>query len=326
METLNREEIEGQIIDLYCNQKKTYREIQKIVRKSPRDIKAILKKVEPELSSLSTRSQAYELYSERKSPIEVAVRLDISEPEATQFYRKYWRLNQLYDLDKIYEETSGNFSSLVELYRRMKAAGMNVTQVIRLLSMANNDLQSIEYQCRELRRKSASLEASNRNAARTLEQLTYVISETQTTLDHYESLNKQQRSEMNRLFDQKTQLEEFVECFDDNVGYVKVKENIKQEVENNLTDPKGLVGLALLALIESLRKDPSKFQLLYYQMSTDIMAKIPSQLLTQSCSSQNYSISNMNEKPFQDYNNPTEAFQSFVLNEAGEIYEKLLDN
>lgn len=108
METLNRDEIEGQIIDLYRDQKKTYREIQKIVRKSPRDIKAILRKVEPELSSLSTPSQAYKLYSERKSPNEVAIRLNIREPEATQFYREYWRLNQLYDLDKIYEEIRGN--------------------------------------------------------------------------------------------------------------------------------------------------------------------------------------------------------------------------
>lgn len=202
---------------------------------------------------------------------------------------------------------------------------MNIAHVIKLLSMANNDLQSIEYRCQELGRETASLEASNRNAARILEQLTYAISETQNTLDHYESLRKQHRSEMDRLFDQKTELEEFVECFkNNNVEYIKAKENIKQEVESNLTNPKQLVRLTLLALIESLRKDPTKFQLLYYQMSTDIMAT-PSQLLTKSYSSQNYSISNMNEKPFQDYNNPTEAFQSFVLNEAGEIYEKLLD-
>jgi hypothetical protein len=45
MQGLNRKEIEDLVIDLYHNQKKTYREIQKIVRKSPRDIKLILDKI-----------------------------------------------------------------------------------------------------------------------------------------------------------------------------------------------------------------------------------------------------------------------------------------
>jgi polyhydroxyalkanoate synthesis regulator phasin len=44
MQGLNRQETEDYIIDLY--QKKTFREIQKIVRKSPRDIRAILDKGE----------------------------------------------------------------------------------------------------------------------------------------------------------------------------------------------------------------------------------------------------------------------------------------
>ena len=47
MQILNRHETEDLILDLYHNKKKTFREIQKIVRKSPRDIKAILDKVDP---------------------------------------------------------------------------------------------------------------------------------------------------------------------------------------------------------------------------------------------------------------------------------------
>ena len=47
MIVLNRQETEDYVVDLYYNQKKTYREIQKILRKNPRDIKAILDKAEP---------------------------------------------------------------------------------------------------------------------------------------------------------------------------------------------------------------------------------------------------------------------------------------
>src|SRR3954452_25583837 len=98
MNPLNRKETEDLIIDLYYNQKKTFREIQTIVRKSPRDIKVIMNKVEPERSALSTPAQAYRLYSEGKTPIEVAVILNVREPEATQFNLEYWKLSQLHSL------------------------------------------------------------------------------------------------------------------------------------------------------------------------------------------------------------------------------------
>ena len=64
MQPLNRQETEDLVVDLYYNQKKTFREIQKLVRKSPRDIRAILNKVEPERSSLSASSLAYRMFME----------------------------------------------------------------------------------------------------------------------------------------------------------------------------------------------------------------------------------------------------------------------
>lgn len=327
METLNRQETENLIVDLYYNQKKTFREIQQIVRKSSRDIKAILDKADPGRSSLSQSSQAYGFFSAGKSPEQVAIILNLREPEVTQLYREYWRLNQLYELDKIYEETKGNFSFLLELYSQTKAACMTVAHIIRLLRVANKDLPSIEYGCQELRMEAASLEARSQNAARTLEQLNYVILETQNTLDHYELQRKLQREELDKIFYQKTQLEEFIEYFKSNsTEYAEIKEIVKQEVENTLTNPKKLLRLALLTLIESLRKDPSKFQLLYYQMSTDITPITPSKSLTSTFSSLGCPSLNMNEKPFQDNDNATKTFQNFVLNEAESLYDKLLED
>src|SRR5690242_15937302 len=101
MNLLNRQETEDLIIDLYYNQKKTFREIQQIVRKSPRDIKVILNKAEPGRSSLSIQAQAYRLFSEGKTPIEVAIILNIREPAATQFNLEYWKLSQLDSLSQI---------------------------------------------------------------------------------------------------------------------------------------------------------------------------------------------------------------------------------
>ena len=122
MRPLNRQETEDYIINLYNNQKKTFREIQKIVRKSPRDIRSILNKVEPERASLSASSRAYKLFHEGESPIMVAIHLNLREEDVTQYYTEYWRLRHLHDLYHIYEEIKDDIWSLIDLYQSMKYA------------------------------------------------------------------------------------------------------------------------------------------------------------------------------------------------------------
>jgi hypothetical protein len=107
MKGLTRQEKEKLVLELY-SQGKSYHEMAKEARVSLRDIGPILKKSGVE-QSLSVSSQAYKLFSEGKSPSEVAIALNIREPEVTQLYREFWRLNQLYELDQLYEETRINY-------------------------------------------------------------------------------------------------------------------------------------------------------------------------------------------------------------------------
>jgi transposase len=116
MTILTRQERERLVINLY-NYGKTYREIAKKAKKSPRDIRIILNKAVEEKTEeqqdnnsgeknqecLSLSAQAYKLFSDRKTPLEVAIVLNLREPEATEFYKEYWKLKQLYNLNIVYE-------------------------------------------------------------------------------------------------------------------------------------------------------------------------------------------------------------------------------
>ena len=104
MQGLNRKELEDYVIDLYHNQKKTFREIQKIVRKSPRDIRAILDKVEPERTSPTESSRAYKMCMDGYNPAQIAITLGLREKEVSDYYGEYWNLNGMYQLNQIYEE------------------------------------------------------------------------------------------------------------------------------------------------------------------------------------------------------------------------------
>src|ERR687891_2454445 len=140
MTILTRQERERLVLDLYYNQGKTYREISKEARISPRDIGVILNKVieekteglkeeqqedndsdknQEQHSTLST--QAYKLFSEGKTPLEVAITLNLGESEATKFYREYWKLKQLHNLNMVYEETKSDIAPFLRLYRLSKS-------------------------------------------------------------------------------------------------------------------------------------------------------------------------------------------------------------
>src|SRR5215216_5737356 len=124
---LSREEKERQVIDLY-SQGKTYRQIAEEVRISPNDIHTILKKKEEEKNnSIVTNNKkqptssiatgAYKLFNEKKTTVEVAIALNLTEPRVSKMYREYWKLRGLDILYLIYKETNGKIWPLWKLYQ-----------------------------------------------------------------------------------------------------------------------------------------------------------------------------------------------------------------
>jgi predicted transcriptional regulator len=162
---LTRQEKEKLVIDLY-NHNKTYREIAKEVRISPRDIGAILKKASEEVKekqdikeSLSLSTKAYRLFSEDKTLIEVAIALDLTESEATKYYEEYLNLKQLHELRMVYEEIGPDIMHFLELYKLSRSARMKPEHVVNLLQIANGYLPLLEQKCKKLRKEIDSLES-----------------------------------------------------------------------------------------------------------------------------------------------------------------------
>jgi hypothetical protein len=116
--------------------------------------------------NMSQAAQAYNLFSDDKTPVDVAIMLNLRHAEVTEFYREYWKLKQLYDPSQVYEEIKGDIGSFLNLYKLAKAAGMNAQHVVNVLKIANNHLPSVEYRCEKLKREEASLQAVNHNSAR----------------------------------------------------------------------------------------------------------------------------------------------------------------
>jgi predicted DNA-binding protein YlxM (UPF0122 family) len=75
------------VIDLYFNQHKSYAEIAQIEKISPRDIHPIIEEEESRRQKYKQQeisAQAYQLFSEGKTPVEVSITLNLRDPEALE--------------------------------------------------------------------------------------------------------------------------------------------------------------------------------------------------------------------------------------------------
>src|SRR6185437_7503957 len=238
-----RQEKERLVLDLY-NQGKSTREISEEARMSFRDIGAILNKAieeketnKEQAEKMSQSTQAYKLFSEGKSPVHVAIALNIREPEVAKFYVEYWKLVQLHSLNWVYEQVKDDIRYFVKLYISAKVARMGVEQVVNLLKIANNDLPLVEHKCERLKREVDDLEANKHNSARILQEISDQIATMRKTLDQYQLSCKEERLELTKIQLQKVRLEGLVDNFQNNdEGYVKIRNTAEEKVVSILSD------------------------------------------------------------------------------------------
>jgi transposase len=327
---LTRQERERLVLDLYYNQGKTYREISKEARISPRDIRVILNKVNEEKKEasqeqqdndddkkhqkqehrhLSLAAQAYKLFSDRKTPLEVAIALNLRESEATKFYKEYWKLKQLHNLNMVYEETNGDIEPFLRLYRLSKVKGKGVQQVVNLLAIVNNDLPSIEERFKRLRNDVSMLQFRKHTLERNIYQLNNQIASTTKLLNSLRMSCGRERREIEKLYNEKARLKALVTGFKSNNGdYLnKIKQAAEENVKSVLTDNKLLLKFSMRSIIESLRMNPELRNFVLYKISNNAYDS-------------NYLSLMSRQQQHQSFN---DSYTALILEEAEKLYNKL---
>jgi hypothetical protein len=254
---LSRQEKERLVVDLY-NQGKTIRDIAKDLRISFRDIGSILKKASGEMEekrdikeSLSPSVQAYRLFSKGKTPIDVAITLNLSEAETTKYYEEYWDLNQMHELRMVYDEIGGDILHFLKLYRLSKVVHMNPEHVVKLLQIANEYLPVLEMKYKRLTKEIDSLEfekQKSRDLGNKVKGLTEV--------------SQKYREDIKNLDKEKTRLETLVKIFENSSEYKKIRQATEEVVTNSLLKRKDHLKLAVSCVIEAILRDPVKFNYL----------------------------------------------------------------
>ena len=340
---LTRQEREQAVLALY-NQGKTIREIAKEIRMSFRDIGTVLKKEEKENErqkrqlenniassssdndqrDTSSSTQAYKLFSQAKTPVDVAIELNLSEKQVTKFYREYWKLKGLYKLNLIHDEIKDDIAYFAKLYRLSKAAGKSAEHVVHLLNISNNDLFALEAKYKKLQENVDVLESKELDANINLVELKSQIQNANMRLNTYRLSCQKEVKKTLELHRQNMELNSLLRQFkNSDEEYHKIRYAAKQAIRSVLLDSRQLLKLALLSLIESLRADPIKFNFIIHGMPSPL-AMSKSTIIDHAGSDSNYYVKSSSS--YYDQNKYAETLTEVIVNEAASIYEKVVND
>ena len=267
MVVLTRKQRETLVISLYENEK-TYREIARELRMSPNTIKAILNKAGlDQITSISSR--VFELYSQDKTPLEVAITLGLKSEEVLRYHHEYFMLLGCTEFTKVYLQIKDNPWTYVNLVKLALNSRMSDGEVVELLKIANGHLPRVRLEYDRLKAELNSLEDEKSNSTEDYHRLCNGISGMKITVDQLQLTIRESKDEKAKLESQKIRLQNFIKDFQNsNIEYNKVKQAIEGEVEYVLEDRRRLLRMAIQSVIELLRLDPQKFHAFYYNQST----------------------------------------------------------
>lgn len=301
---------------------KTYREIAREVGVSPNTIKAILNRAGlDQTTSISAR--VFELYTQQKTPLQVAIILGLKAEDAIRYHREYFMLLGCTEFTKVYPKIKDNPWPYVNLVKLALNSGMGDDEVVELLRIANNDLPRVRLDYDRLKDEKNSLEANVQQAERTLQEITDRTSKESKTLEHYRSIYSQIKEETENLNTKKARIETAIDSFhNDNEVYIKFRQMIKREIESIISNPRRLLEFALASIFESSRKHPGKLHAMYYNMPT---IRTMRRSLSRTPVEENHRQDEQYEQYVYQYATDYDTSKSILLYEAELLYNQMIE-
>ena len=233
------EERKKRVIDLYFNQHKSYAEIAQIEKMSPRDIHAIIKEEETRRQEHKDQQQhqemsakSFQLFSEGKRPVQVAITLNLGPSQVTKLYIGYWKLKRLHILNLIHKETNGKLGPFLKLYKELiKKRRMSIEQVANTVEIAIYKLPYMESLYRQAKDQVDKMQRTRQMLANDIAGLERKLSVLDKTAFSCEQERMRTEQRVQELNDKKDRLEKMIANILNGEGYSKLKQIVKENVK-----------------------------------------------------------------------------------------------
>ena len=212
---------------LYYEEGKNTREIARIERISIRDISAVIKEEEARKQSHEDDSQkqlegktaasAYNLFKQGKTPVEVAIELELAEPQVSKFYKEYLHLQGFPEIVSLCDKIGEDSWAYLELYQLCNSSGMSNKEVVTAVDICLNKLPSVERNYFQIRKKVNELAGTEREL-----------------LGHNEVLKGKNFSLINEKSDLEAQKHELIDYCNRRKQEVEEFQKEQQQIQNTI--------------------------------------------------------------------------------------------
>jgi FtsZ-binding cell division protein ZapB len=252
----------------------TDRQIAEELRMSSRDIVKVRKenereekeareteekeKAEEEKKKLfsSKRTEALKLYKKGTTPVDVAIKLDISAEEAKTIYCDYCSLTSPFHFRQVYTELDKNdsFKAFTDLFHRIKEKDLSIEEAIGGIEMIN-DIYLLKEEHQALSNNIANLEKLRDS----------LIADNKFFKVQNEEMEKRLNSILEKIdIKEKTlevisnkvrQIEKEIYKINSGENYFKAKDKIKLLIEEILGYKKKVIALAVSAVFDAVKEN-----------------------------------------------------------------------
>ena len=144
MTTMDKKEKEALVLAM-LEKGESYRDITQKAKVSPNTIKMLANRAGLD-ESTSISSRTFELYVQQKTPVEVAIALNLEAEKAINYYHQYFMLLGITEFTKAYLQVKDNPWPFVNLVKLAQNSGIRDGEVVELLKIANGYLPRVRLE------------------------------------------------------------------------------------------------------------------------------------------------------------------------------------
>jgi hypothetical protein len=169
----------------------------------------------------------------------------------------------MHKLESIYIKTSGKLGPFLKLYQEpIEKRGMTIEQVVNAVDIAIHKLPHIENLYKQAKDEAEKMQHTRQNLSNDIEARKHkILLLDKIALSSEQECNRKEQ-QVQALTDKKNRLEKWITNVLNGEGYSKLKEVIKENIKDLLSDNKMVISVSFTALIQTLKTDPQMVKLI----------------------------------------------------------------
>jgi len=215
-----------------------------------------------ETSKISKETEAFRLFQQGKSIIDIKIELDIESTEVVEYHRRYQDLRLRSEFNRAYDSVKGNIQPFLHLFDLMNGLGMNPGQVAQQAGYGIN-LPYLGSVHSALRNEIRAMECYRHNLHSQLNAMTNQIEGYKNSIAYCINEFEQKRNGLLALDYQTKNMQNFIQKFDNQEGYQRIKKESTEQTKSIIKNNPLLMAVTVSSTVEAIRRYPNNQQLFY---------------------------------------------------------------